>query len=221
MSRTLHEVYNEGDIVRFKAALASSARRTGGGAASQTQGSSSLSRSPRWEQAGGPGLTSAQLNRLDGLGRTVLHLAVSSPDAARFEYVEALLACPITNVNVRDVESGWTALHRALYHANLAAARALIAHPQIQLASVDNEGLTAFDLYNGTVEGTNPGEGGARELYAWGDNRNLSLGLSTDGERRDPERIFLRSAIPASPVVVSDVSMARHTSGALARLRLD
>ena len=215
MSRTLHEVYHDGDLGRFKAALASSARRSGGGAASQAQGSSSLSRSPRWEQPGGPGLTSAQLNRLDGLGRTVLHLAVSSVDASRFEFVEALLACPLTNVNVRDTESGWTALHRALYHANLAAARALIAHPSIQLASVDNEGLTAFDLYNGTVEGTNPGEGGARELYAWGDNRNLSLGLGTDGERRDPERIFLRATVPAEPIAVLDVSMARHASGAL------
>jgi ankyrin repeat protein len=60
------------------------------------------------------------VNARDWLGRTVLHLACVSLD--NIEYVKLLLRHPMINVNFADVESHWTPLHRALYHANFPAA---------------------------------------------------------------------------------------------------
>ena len=60
------------------------------------------------------------VNARDWLGRTVLHLACTSPES--IEYVRLLLRHPAINVNLADTESYWTALHRALYHANFPAA---------------------------------------------------------------------------------------------------
>jgi hypothetical protein len=68
-------------------------------------------------------LTSAMafdINARDWLGRTVLHLACASPDS--IEYVRLLLRHQAINVNLPDIESQWTPLHRALYQANFPAA---------------------------------------------------------------------------------------------------
>jgi inhibitor of Bruton tyrosine kinase len=62
------------------------------------------------------------VNVRDWLGRTVLHLACAASDPAATEYVRMLLSLPGIDVNLQDVESHWTALHRALYNGNLAAA---------------------------------------------------------------------------------------------------
>jgi ankyrin repeat protein len=63
----------------------------------------------------------ADVNSRDWLGRTVLHLACSLPEPYALSYVRLLLAHPAINVNVQDVESRWTALHRALYAGNISA----------------------------------------------------------------------------------------------------
>lgn len=52
----------------------------------------------------------AELNRQDDLGRTVLHKAVTSPST--IDWVRLLVAIPAVNVNAQDRESGWTPLHR-------------------------------------------------------------------------------------------------------------
>jgi inhibitor of Bruton tyrosine kinase len=66
--------------------------------------------------------TVVDVNTRDQFGRTVLHLACSARDPAAVEFVRLLLTHPVINVNVPDVESHWTPLHRALYNSNLAAA---------------------------------------------------------------------------------------------------
>jgi inhibitor of Bruton tyrosine kinase len=60
------------------------------------------------------------VNTRDSLGRTALHLASSSLES--IEYVRALLKHPNIDINLMDSESHWTALHRALYSANIPAA---------------------------------------------------------------------------------------------------
>jgi ankyrin repeat protein len=62
------------------------------------------------------------VNARDWLGRTALHLACASSARAATEYVRLLLGHPGINVNLQDSESHWTALHRALYSGNIAAA---------------------------------------------------------------------------------------------------
>jgi inhibitor of Bruton tyrosine kinase len=59
------------------------------------------------------------VNARDSLGRTPLHLASAMTEPSSAEYVRMLLKCPGINVNLPDRESGWTALHRAMYIGNL------------------------------------------------------------------------------------------------------
>lgn len=120
------------------------------------------------------------VNGRDSHGRTILHCICSSTDPTALDYLHAVLAHPYVDVNLRDLESGWTALHRALWFGNLSAAMMLMARTDLKLELRDNEGYTAFDLYNSTVEGTTPplivhGAGLAtakgRDLFMWGTSR--------------------------------------------------
>jgi len=59
----------------------------------------------------------------DELGRTALHVAASCGCSSA---VMKMLV-KYSNLLARDAESGWTALHRALFYGQLSAARFLIA----------------------------------------------------------------------------------------------
>jgi alpha-tubulin suppressor-like RCC1 family protein len=90
----------------------------------------------------------------------------------------------------------------------------------------DVEGYTAFDLYNSTVEGTNPprtfDSKPSAELYTWGSNRNASLGLGDDGDRSLPEQVVIRQdegthttsiCERLKPLSITGISMSRlHTT---------
>jgi ankyrin repeat protein len=114
-------------------------------------------------------------NSRDMSGRTVLHLACADVAPIALEFVRVLLALPSTqiDVNAQDAESGWTALHRALYAGNLHAAILLLARSDIDAGVRDLEGMTSFDVYNATVEGTAPdmSASASRDLLVWGSNR--------------------------------------------------
>lgn len=71
---------------------------------------------------GGPGFN---VNEKDTLGRTALHIACASPDCV--EYARLLLKHPLINVNIPDVESHYTPLHRAMYVANIPAALSAVS----------------------------------------------------------------------------------------------
>ncbi|KAJ1306442.1 hypothetical protein OPQ81_007445 [Rhizoctonia solani] len=166
-------------------------------------------------------------NLRDPLGRTVLHLACADLAPIALEFVRALLALPSSqiDVNAQDTESGWTALHRALYAGNLSAATLLLGRSDIDAGIRDLEGMTPFDVYNATVEGTVPETSPSipRELWVWGSNRNATLGTGSADDRAYPEAVYpLRSAEVVeklsgtarfSPIGVRDIVMARlHTS---------
>lgn len=142
----------------------------------------------------------------------------------------------------------WRAF-RALYVGNLAGARKLLAREDVDAGIKDREGaslhcaldqsdadhshagLTAFDVYNSTVEGTNPpplsasttSANGRLELFTWGANRNFVLGFPGDGDRAFPERVPLKrleneggSGLGAfRPLGVRDIGMARLHTGVL------
>lgn len=104
------------------------------------------------------------VNARDALGRTVLHLIAYSLEPSALEFLRLLLDSNPKNglqVNAQDVESGWTALHRALYVGNLAAARILLEEERTDTHVKDWEGLTCWDLFNGTVEGVSSTESDA------------------------------------------------------------
>jgi ankyrin repeat protein len=133
----LWEQFIAGNLVGFKETLRPFKRHNHQGNYSNLP--SSLSRSPRWESSSTHAPASV-INRRDGLGRTALHLAASSLDPKALEYVQLLLESPNVNINLQDLESGWTALHRALYAGNLVAARLLVGHNNCDMTVKDHEG---------------------------------------------------------------------------------
>lgn len=109
-------------------------------------------------------LTRADLNWKDAHGATLLHHIASSNDACiASDFGIALLEAPFLDLYIQDAESGWTALHRALYMGNINLARALInrdVHDSLTSVSVtathmisglikvkDREGNSPFDVY--------------------------------------------------------------------------
>ncbi|KAF8653250.1 hypothetical protein AX16_004048 [Volvariella volvacea WC 439] len=136
------------------------------------------------------------VNTRDERGRTVLHLACASKDA--LDYVKILLAHPSIEVNLPDMESRWTPLHRALYNANIQAALLLLQRSDIDMSVRDYEGITSFELYNMTIRGTQPGAFSIprtpvrAELFTWGTNKNATLGSGDGGDRSYPDHIVIQ-----------------------------
>ncbi|KAJ5460761.1 uncharacterized protein N7458_002313 [Penicillium daleae] len=112
-------------------------------------------------------LSRANVNARDHFGRTLLHHIASSlkPTAAAFAH--ALLEIPFLDIYAQDWESGWTALHRALYAGNATIARALMARDTWDMTDYskpghtsqsgslikikDREGYSPFDVYGSTI----------------------------------------------------------------------
>ncbi|KAL1759711.1 hypothetical protein FB107DRAFT_204512 [Schizophyllum commune] len=176
----LHAHFHYRNKQAFQRLLDADRAKPGGGAPSTSAGR-------------GTTLTASALdvNKRDWLGRTPLHLACSAGLDA-LDYVRILLRHPAINGNLTDAESGWTALHRALYAGNLPAAILLLQRGDIDISVKDLEGYTAFDLFNATVEGTKPVPNESRaELFTWGINKNAALGLGNSDDRVYPESVVV------------------------------
>lgn len=185
----------------------------------------------------GNAISKAELNSRDYAGLTVLHRAASSTSTNAIIFATSLIEHPSIDLYIQDTESGWTALHRALYFGNVTIARAIIerdskdraagntgAKPDSSVIKVkDREGNTPFDVYNATIARRSlldRGEQGVPhrsdddsdeelfdspssesskfksidgdELYAFGSNKNFSLGFGDQDDRQYPEKITLK-----------------------------
>ncbi|KAI0002635.1 hypothetical protein F4779DRAFT_603625 [Xylariaceae sp. FL0662B] len=112
-------------------------------------------------------LGKAEVNSRDHLGLTILLRAASSTASDAILFVEALLDHPVIDLYVQDYESGWNALHRALYNGNISIARLLLEKERKDLTNLvggttvtkvgqliktkDHEGNSPFDVYNATI----------------------------------------------------------------------
>ncbi len=182
----------------------------------------------------------SEINSRDHAGLTILLRAASSTSENAIAFVQALLNHPAIDIYVQDPESGWNALHRALYAGNISIARLLLEKEQRDLTdrslgaavnrvgqlfkTKDHEGNSPFDLYNSAIGKrvvdivsdaesseesddsgelplghTNPTGAGSiqalvngGELYSFGSNKNLTLGLGDEDDRQYPERVFLK-----------------------------
>jgi len=121
----LHANFYLRNVQAFQRALDSitNASSHGSGGLASTSGGKSSSKSSQLAVA-------AELNARDWLGRTVLHLSTAVIDGG--EYTRLLLRHQQVNVNLQDSESGWTALHRALYNGNISAVYDMLLHARIQ-----------------------------------------------------------------------------------------
>ncbi|KAG2127923.1 uncharacterized protein EDB93DRAFT_1185860 [Suillus bovinus] len=197
------------------------------GGPGQPSTSVSTSSGKSWKRAGilNSGMA-LEINALDNLGRSVLHLACTSTEASSLEYVRMLLAHPSINVNILDKENHWTPLHRALYVGNISTAILLLKRLDIDTSIKDLEGYTAHDLYNSTVRSANPTEDEETlaELFTWGTNRNAALGLGDGNDRAYPDQVIIPRKDDAAyqhtrtlddrfaPIHVRQVSMSKlHT----------
>ncbi|KAJ5899568.1 hypothetical protein N7495_004312 [Penicillium taxi] len=119
-------------------------------------------------QKGNATLSRADVNTRDHFGRTLLHHVASSPKSTAPIFANALLEIPFLDIYAQDWESGWTALHRALYAGNATIAMALMArdsrdatdfnklghtsHSVGNLIKIkDREGYSPFDIYGETI----------------------------------------------------------------------
>ncbi|KAF8934025.1 hypothetical protein EDD21DRAFT_366830 [Dissophora ornata] len=120
-------------------------------------------------------------------GRTPLHRAVVTNN---LDQVRTLLKHPKIDVNLKDLESGWTALHRALYLGHLRIAILLIQHKDINMAIEDKDRNTAVDICQATLPvSLKKGPCPADALYTWGSNSNFTLGHNDGDDRKIPELV--------------------------------
>ena len=194
-------------------------------------------------------LSRGDVNWRDSHGVTLLHQIASSNSKDASDFAIALLQLSFLDLYVQDEESGWTALHRALYFGNITIARALmdrdiedsIEHSSMGMSHAagglikikDREGNSPFDVYGASITSRNirqdasvpflagseddedgemaqgisgdagDGDGPSRlvaprtriegdEVFAFGSNKNFTLGFGDEDDRQYPERIFLR-----------------------------
>lgn len=194
-------------------------------------------------------LSRADVNWRDSHGVTLLHHIASSSKENASDFAIALLQLPLLDLYVQDDESGWTALHRALYFGNITIARALMdrdiqdaiehstmgaSHAAGGLIKIkDREGNSPFDVYGASITSrnirqdlgasllagsqddedgeiaqgvsgdANADDGPSRviaprtqiegdEMFAFGSNKNFTLGFGDEDDRQFPERIFLK-----------------------------
>ena len=272
MSTFLWKYFFENDIENFQRVLARAAYNTtaqtkGGKSNAGSNGvvgspgaafatSPSLSRSLKGspEHTAQKSLSSITLNRAsinwrDSHGVTLLHYIASLTADNTADFAIALLQQPLLDLYIQDEESGWTALHRALYFGNVTIARALmnrdiqevfehsiagIPHDAGGLIKIkDREGNSPFDVYGASVISRNirhrseiPLLGGGQddedndvahgvtgdddsddgdnrakvqansingdEIFAFGSNKNFTLGFGDEDDRQYPERIHLK-----------------------------
>ncbi|KAK9773129.1 putative BTB/POZ domain-containing protein [Seiridium cardinale] len=249
MSHLLWKYYWENDVDRFCRLLAPAghshspypAKSPGQGVGSPGAFGHSprVTVKPRKVSAhGASGLSKAEINGRDHAGLTILLRAASSTSPNAIAFVEALLAHPAIDLYAQDPESGWNALHRALYNGNISLARLLLEKERRDLTeslalntttkvgqlikTKDHEGNSPFDVYNASIalrqlrmaeddagsedDSSSEDAGGTdefgmhttkmhglgEEVFTFGSNKNLSLGLGDEDDRQYPERVYLK-----------------------------
>ncbi|XP_018574334.1 inhibitor of Bruton tyrosine kinase [Anoplophora glabripennis] len=105
----------------------------------------------------------------DSTGRTALHVAAS---CGRAEVVKWLICSRHADIEAKDKESGYTALHRSIFYGKIHVAVELIKLGA-SVSELDLDHLTILEhaMKDGLQPDTNYGE-----LYCWGSNNNNLLG---------------------------------------------
>ena len=166
-------------------------------------------------------------NVSDHYGRTLLHVAASTGKKAVIEW---LIRFKGAHLNTKDLESGYTALHRALHYGHINVARFLIESGS-NIAVQDHDGLTPIDhinkdrtsfcpfILNGNViadSSCTPSysavAGGLGEGYVWGNNANFNLGLGHQQQKNQPT---LMEHLRRSNIYISKVVLQKFHSAVL------
>jgi len=116
----------------------------------------------------------------------LLHVAAS---LGKIQIIEWLLQYKDAAINMKDVESGYSALHRAIFHGQIQTLISLIKQGA-NLALLDSNGLTALDhaLLDRPPHVTYS-KHAPLEAYVWGTNSNYNLGTADNSTRNNPDLI--------------------------------
>ncbi|XP_061517872.1 inhibitor of Bruton tyrosine kinase [Anopheles gambiae] len=124
---------------------------------------------------------------LDEYGRSALHMAASVGRSAIVEW----LINQGASITQKDLESGHTPLHRAMYYGNVGAAVALVKHGAA-LDAPDEDFVNPMQLCSNVSEQRASKDSGERiaigsELMIWGQNKNYNLGIGNAQDKGNPE----------------------------------
>ena len=226
MSTYLWKYYLENDVDSFRRLLAAAHYSAAGHSKAHTAGGNiglsvgspgkALSASPNlrsksrgnleWDApargtkgAGGVTLTRADINSQDAHAVTLLHHIASSTTENAPLFAQALLDLPMLDLYAQDLESGWTALHRALYSGNVTIARALMDHDYQDafghgnvggthviggiIKIKDREGNSPFDVYGLSITNRIIRQDAGRATLSAGteeDEEEIAEGISGD-----------------------------------------
>lgn len=155
MSSHLWKAFYEDDVDTFRQLLETAANngrpqgsRVGGGhhigsfgaSSPGTFGSSPSMRNRRGNNNhAGFVLSKAEMNSRDALGMTLLHHVASSTSENAVGFATALIEHPHTDLYVQDLESSWTALHRAFYFGNITIARVILERDAVRATGSVNK----------------------------------------------------------------------------------
>ncbi|XP_029451409.1 inhibitor of Bruton tyrosine kinase isoform X2 [Rhinatrema bivittatum] len=139
----------------------------------------------------------------DSFGRNALHIAAS---CGKKHVLDWLADMKGTDFSAKDKESGWTALHRAVFYGHIDCVLTLMKHG-CSLCVQDKEGLSALDLVmkdrpaHVVYKSSDP-----TEICTWGDNINFTLGHSSQQSKHHPELVdlFSRTGIYIKQVVLCE-----------------
>jgi alpha-tubulin suppressor-like RCC1 family protein len=140
---------------------------------------------------------SKEINSIGPLGSSALHVAAWRN---HHELVRSILDTASVDINLRDEESGWNALHRALYYGNVRIASLLLA-AGASSHEVDFMGRKPVDLLSSRLtkaihEASTVGNDkvysyvvGHRHVFSWGNGSNYTLGTGSLEVELAPSRV--------------------------------
>lgn len=145
----------------------------------------------------------------NSFGSTALHIAVWRN---HIPIVRRLLAAG-ADVDVRDGESGWSSLHRALHFGHLAVAGVLI-EASANLLLEDSKGRTPVDLISGPVKQviSASSNAGGMEVFSWGNGANYQLGTGTAGIQKLPCRLDILRGLNVTAIAAAKFHSVAATS---------
>jgi len=120
----------------------------------------------------------------DRVGRSLVHLATST---GKLQVLQWLLTYKDGQLNGKDSESGYSPLHRAMFHGQLRAVVFLIK-TGANLALADHDGMTALDhaVLDRPLH-VSYERHALLDAYVWGTNSNYNLGLGSNTTRMNPD----------------------------------
>jgi len=120
----------------------------------------------------------------DKVGRSLVHLATST---GKLQVLQWLLTYKDGQLNGKDSESGYSPLHRAMFHGQLRTVVFLIK-AGANLALADHDGMTALDhaVLDRPLH-VSYDRYAPLDAYVWGTNCNYNLGLGSNTTRLYPD----------------------------------